>query len=249
MSEGRCSNVTGGTIGVCTSETVAIEIINTGAIVKVPVGLAELNVQINMDSIITLPEPALEIKDIMSRVKVTQCRLLLPTNTLFIKGIVRKDINYATSQCSNLEGVCGDIRHCTVDVPFRCTTAVTYNGANPANIAFNTSREFEYLRKAALPRERFAEKDKLLAGDLSEFNQVSTQFFNELPDCKLVSARIVEYNEYLDRTDIPGAVPFEEREFIKVEEKTVISLTLKIVQKRNVSIPCGAPFSLLACPR
>lgn len=219
MPEDRCSTVTGVITGACTSETVSIQAITTGATARIHAGLAKLTVQINMDSIITLPEPALEIKNIKKRVKVTQCKLLQPTNTLFIKGFVRKDINYATRQCSNLDGVCGDIRHCTVDAPFRCTTSVIYNGVNPANIAFDTNRNF---------------------------NQFSTQIFNELPNCELVSARIVEYDEYLNRTNIPEAVPLERGEFIKVQEETILLLTLKILQNRNVSI---APVSLFARPQ
>ena len=65
----KCSEiVTGGTQCECPSTTVPIVGITTGPTVKIPVVLAELQLQVNLDSIITLPEPALEIKDIKKRV-------------------------------------------------------------------------------------------------------------------------------------------------------------------------------------
>ncbi|KJS83546.1 MAG: hypothetical protein JM58_12405, partial [Peptococcaceae bacterium BICA1-8] len=102
----------------CPNTPVALTPITTGVVAKVPVVLAELTLQLNIDSIIDLPEPAYEIKNIKKRVKVTQCLLLQDTNVLFIRGYVRKNIDYSTRTCSNAEGFCGDIRHCTVDVPF-----------------------------------------------------------------------------------------------------------------------------------
>ena len=45
---------------------------------KVPVVLAELTVQVNLDACIKFPEPVLEIKDVKKHVKLVQCRLLLP---------------------------------------------------------------------------------------------------------------------------------------------------------------------------
>lgn len=78
----------------------------------------------------------------------------------------------------------------------------------------------------------------MLAGDLSEFNQISTEFFNELPFCELISSRIVEFDEYINREKLLGKkVPFEGKEFFSIEEKMVISLTLKILQNRQVAVP------------
>ena len=217
------------------------------ATVKIPVVLSTLQVQINVDAFIKLPEPALEIKKIKKRLKVTQCLLMqepplvgvvpATTGTLFLKGFVRKNIEYATRGCSNLAGVCGDIRHCTVDVPFSCTTNVPFNGSFPFTPIANTTDEFEYYRKQKLPHDgNFAEKDHLLSGDFSEFNQVSQEFFTELPFCELISARIVEYDEFLNRNQPCVPIPFEEKEFTKIEEKMIISLVLKVLQNQDVLI-------------
>lgn len=235
IQQQHCADVFGGTVETCDNTVVALDPITTGVVAKIPVVLAELNLQVNIDSFIDLPEAAVEIKDIKKRVKVTQCLLLQDTNVLFIRGFIRKNIDYSTVACANTESICGDLRHCTVDVPFSCTTNVTFNGTPPAPIVNGTRNEFEYFRRSELP-VGFPEKDELLSGDLSEFNQTSTEFYNELPYCELISSRIVEFDEYVNRQVPPFIAPFEERLFDVIEEKMVLFLTLKILQNRQVAI-------------
>lgn len=209
-----------------------------GSIVKIPVVLAELTVQVNLDSTITLPEPALEIKKIKKRLKVTQCTIIQNTNKLYLKGFIRKNIEYATRTCSNKSGFCGDIRHCTVDIPFKCVTPVTYNLLAPAPVLFNTLEEFEFFKTQELPHKQFAEKDELLSGDFSEINQIGSEFFNELPYCELIHSRTIEFDEFINRMQPSGVtIPFEELEFEEIDEKMVIDITLKILQNRQVAIP------------
>lgn len=226
----------------CPNTPVAITPLVTGAVAKVPVVLAELTVQINMDSIIKLPEPAYEIKNIKKRVKITQCLLLQDTNVLFLRGFVRKNIDYSTRTCSNDEGFCGDIRHCTIDVPFNCTTPVVFNGTPPLVPPLNTSDEFQYFNVEEDLGPDFADKDALLSGDFSEYNQISTEFFTERPFCELISSRIVEFDEFVGRRRPENKIdlPFEEKFFKEIEEKMVVFLTLKLLQKRQVAIPAAA---------
>ncbi|QZY54797.1 CsxC family protein [Crassaminicella profunda] len=231
-----CVDISTGCTDDCINTPTDIEALRTGAVAKIPVVLAELTLQINVDTIITLPEPALEIKNIKKRIKITQCLLLQDTNMLFVKGFVRKNIDYSTRKCSNYVGVCGDIKHCTVDIPFSCTTPVTFNGIAPLPIVPNTSKEFQFFKEQELDGCQFAEKDKLLSGDFSEYNQTSTEYFNELPYCELIKSKIVEYDEHLCSKKPCDPIPFEEKEFKKLEEKMVIYLTLKLLQKRQVAI-------------
>jgi len=205
-------------------------------IVRVPVLLSEFTVQFNVNAEIKLPELALEVKDIKKRLKITQCTLLQPTNVLFVKGFVRKTIDYTTGDCSNRQGVCGDIRHCTVDVPFELTTPITFI-TPPAALLTNSVTEFEYFTQKDLPNKYFAEKDSLLSGDLSEINQFRAENFNELPFCDLVSANIYEFDEFIGRqSPHQDNLPFEEKYFKVIEEKMVVELTLKLLQNRQVSI-------------
>jgi len=231
-----------GVVQDCSNTPVFIIGLTSGVIAKIPVVLAELAVQVNMHSTITLPERALEIKEIKKRVKLTQCLLLQDPEeqippVLFLKGFVRNNISYAARGCANSQGVCGDIRHCTVDVPFTCTTQVEFNGADPIIPVINTENEFEYFKRQPLFNRYFAEKDELLSGDFSEINQVTYEFYNELPYCELVSSRIIEYDEFINRTRPGNDLPFEEKEFSQIEDKMVIYLTIKVLQKQQVSIP------------
>ena len=239
IANAKCVNVTANNLADCVNEPVPIDDLLTGAVVKVPIVLAELNLQINVDAIIDLPEPALEIKEVGKNLKITQCLLLQDTNMLFIKGFVRKNIDYSTrGHCFNKEGVCGDIRHCTVDVPINCTTPVLFNGIEPLQPISSTSEEFSYFRSNPISGPEFSEKSKLLSSDITEFNQISTEYFNELPFCELISSRIIEFNEYLNPT-APHAIvlPFEEKEFCSIEEKMVIFLTVKVLQNRQLAVP------------
>lgn len=241
-----CVNVSGGEITDCVNNPVPLDPLLTGAVVKVPAVLAELTVQFNVNATIDLPETVTEIKYINKRLKVTQCLLLQNTNMLFIEGFVRKNIQYATKKCATSEGVCGDIRHCTVDVPFKCTTPLTFNGLDPLPVIPTSRTGFEYLADFDVKGPQFSNKDQLQTGDFTEFNQISTEFFNELPYCELISSRIVEFDEFLnprfigqekDYYDQEINVPFEEIEFKSIKEKMVIFLTLKVLQNRQVAIP------------
>lgn len=241
-----CVSVTGGETGSCVNTPAAITALGTGVVGKIPVVLAELTAQFNLDSVIELPEYAYEIKFVKKKVKITQCLLLQNTNMLFIKGFIRKNIDYSTRVCSNAQGICGDIRHCTVDVPFTCTTPVTFNGTPPLAPVASTTTEFEYFREENISGPDFSEKDKLLSGDMREYNQISTEFFNELPYCELVSSRIVEFDEQLHPVqDYCAVTPFEEKKFKRIEEKAVLFLTLKLLQNRQVAIPPAAAAGLV----
>lgn len=229
--------VTSESIMECANKPLPINALTTGVVAKVPALLAELTLQLNVNSIIELPERAYEIKQIKKQLKITQCVLLHHTNILFIEGFVRKNIKYSTRNYTNAEGFYDDIHHCTADIPFKCTTAVSFNGIEPAPIKNNSSSEFEFLKRQDIPGPGFSSKEELLSGDDSQLNQVSTAFYNELPFCELTSSKIVDFNEFLNQTHAKGVCSQEEEPFSSLEEKMVICLSLKILQYRQVAIP------------
>ena len=238
-----CVSVSTSTVANCESTlTTDTTVITAGALAKLPIVLAQFQVQLNINAKITLPQAALEIKEILSSTKLTQSLLLLEpdvvseTGNLFLKGFIRKNITYATPGCANESGICGDLRHCTVDIPFACTTTVTYDTL-PIPPLSNSAAEFQFFRKQELNDAKFAEKDYLLSADMSEYNQVSIEYFNELPYCELVSSKIVQYDEFLNRTALNKEAPFEEKVFNDIEEKIVLTLTLRLLQKQLVQIP------------
>ncbi|MDP4087568.1 MAG: DUF3794 domain-containing protein [Bacillota bacterium] len=217
------------------------QVINAFPYIKVPVVLGETTVQIDLDSTITFPEPVLEIKQIKKNLKLVQCRLLLPTNKLFLKGFVRKNIQYATPNSGGRDFVSSKIHSLTVDVPFQVVTRLDFLGSPDFKSNPMTS-EFKYFNASPLP-VGFPSKEKLLSGDFSEHNQISEEVFNELPFCELLSSKFIEYDEALNRkmgsvSGFAGQInaPFEEGTFTVLEEKMVIEVTLKVLQNQQVHI-------------
>ncbi|PAV30532.1 DUF3794 domain-containing protein [Virgibacillus profundi] len=206
---------------------------------KLPVVLAELTLQMNLDARITFPEPVLEIKDIKKRVNLTQCRLLLPTSKLFIKGFVRKNIQYASPtkdiEESTTKSVASDLHSFTVDIPFECVTEISDFLSMPAMPKINKRDEFDFGVSKALP-PGYPEKDELLTSDLSQFHQESKQFYNELPYCELLSSKIIEWDEAVDRVPLPDTAPFHEGYFTTVEEKMVLDICLKVLQNQQIRV-------------
>jgi hypothetical protein len=225
----------------CPNIPVTPHITNGNIHVKIPVVLAEIKIQFDMDSQIDFtPDHVLEIKDVKKRFKLTQSRLLLPTNKLFLKGFVRKNIQYAAPTSATSTTVNSNIRSLTVDIPFQCVTALNYL-IPPVLPKHNNRQEFEFFTSTELPASVLhSSNDRLLAGDLSQFDQINEEFFNELPYCELISAKFTEFDEALNRTAYEGA-PFEEGTFNLIEEKMVVELTLKVLQKQQLRIHSFQP--------
>lgn len=247
------------TIGEC--DSVASRPVTTPGggqtIIRVPVQLAQRTVSTNLVANIHFPDPVLEIKDIKKRVKIVQCRLLTPSVTkdvfslgpfqLFLKGFVRKNIQYA-SPCPGATDSCvsSELRSLTVDVPFECVTTVTLT--EPVQLPRQNARnEHDFFRAQPLGHG-FPEKDELLSSDLSQFHQTSTQFYNQLPFCELVSSNITEWDEAVDRQPLPNHGPFEEGTFQTIVEKMFLQFTIKILQHQQVRVaPLNPPPGAADC--
>jgi hypothetical protein len=186
-----------------------------------------VTVSIPAESFITLPEQALEIKSIKKNLKITQCRFFnaippiaagKPADTpkLFLGGFVRKDIQYANVTNSSTSTVEGEIKDFVIDIPISGVVDLGSHLTVPT-LQFDQQLEYQYLRTLPLP-SGFAGKDKLLTGDLSEFNVISNKFLNKLPTCDLIYFQINEMNDAIDRAPLAGG-PFEEGIFRTLQEK------------------------------
>lgn len=214
--------------------------VNIGKLVtKVPVVLAELALTADMTAKITFPEPVLEIKDVKKRVKITQCRLLLPSNKLFVSGFVRKNIQYASPsgdiEHATSKSIASDLHSYTVDIPFQLVTEIERYLSAPVQPQMNSREEFDFFVSQSLP-SGFPEKDELLSSDLSQFHQSSTQYYNELPYCELVSSKIIEWDEAIDRKMIGKDAPLAEGVFRTIEEKMVLDFTLRVIQNQQIRV-------------
>lgn len=186
---------------------------------KVPVVLSEFTVQIDSESKIRLCEPAIEIKRIKKNVFLNQCRLIPGTCKVFLSGYVRKNIEYATMDCCTNSGICGDVKHTTVHVPFHCMTEL--KNLRTPQLQFNEPvEELEYW------------DEKCMGRDLKEIDMHSEEYFNEKVYCELVHAKIYEadiVHEHEKLHCLPKEILFET--FI---EKEVMYLTIKLLQNQQV---------------
>ena len=201
-------------------------------------GTVYVTVSIPAESVITLPTAALEIKRISKTVKITQCRFFnaipaiapgTPADTakLFLAGFIRKDIQYTevTAGTPTPTTVAGTIRDFVVDIPVSCVADLGTGFTLPPQ-TFDQEQVYEYATNNSLP-SGFSTKDKLLSGDLSEYNVRSNKFLNVLPSCDLIYSQINEMDDALDRVALVGG-PFEEGTFTTLQEKMVLVVQVKI---------------------
>nr|WP_253199285.1 hypothetical protein [Clostridium tagluense] len=209
-------------------------------VVKIPVVIAETNITIPVEATITLDQTVMEIKRIKKNVFLTQSRLI-PfshdshncTGILFIAGFIRKNIEYATQTCplgTNVN-VCGDIRHCTVQVPFNFTTRVTFL-REPIFTENTAQSELEFFTDKLEGCDACA--DPVLGRNPCDQNFSFTEFFNEKPFVELVRADITEIDIHTNPTS-SCQTPTEQR-FTQLTEKIVVNLTLKVLQNQQVRI-------------
>lgn len=193
--------------------------------IKVPVVLAEFDVEINTEAKIKLEEEAIEIKRIKKNVFITQCRLIAKTNKVFLEGYIRKNIEYATKGCVSCNGKCvaGDIKHTTCYIPFRCITKVNFK-KQPDFMKNKPVREIEYLDcdcgcDQTKPNKREMDREHVL-------------IFNEPVFCELEEARIFEADIQEDGKEI--SCKTREESFQCITEKMVICLRIKLLQKQQI---------------
>lgn len=187
-------------------------------LVKVPFIIGDFIVQIDMESKIKLPEPSSEIKRIKKNVFLTQCRFILNTNKVFLKGFIRKNIEYATIDCVSKSAVCGEIKYVTVHIPFNCTAEVKSLKSIEV-ITTPPSSEISYI------------DEYNLGGDLKEQDLFSQQSFNEKVYCELEHSSIYGVNIIEDATPVEEHMNLHK--FQSFIEKEVIYLKIKLLQKQE----------------
>ncbi|WP_055666982.1 CsxC family protein [Desnuesiella massiliensis] len=235
-----CGEVHAETLSMCEGENVTPMGISGPVVSKIPVVLAEKEIQIDIEASIELKEKFFEIKRIKKDIFLTQCRLLptagrrdpvtgrLISGKLFIEGFVLKNIEFATADCSHDHVVSGDIKHTTAKIPFRCVTEVFFvtqpqvtRRINSVETNFFCEREHDCKHC----------KDEEIGRDLCETDREETVFFDEKPFCELVSARFIEADINREPEHKDGTRVFE-----KLVEKLVVFLTVKVLQKQQVRV-------------
>ena len=201
---------------------------NINPILKVPVVLAETTLQIVVEANIPLNPPASEIKRVFKDVFITQCKLVpvrfgaelcngtvreVTRAKLFVEGFIRKDIEYATTNCN------GVIRDRIATVPF----------SGFADLTAGDFRVFPTIGGSSESRSRFINPKNGDIPRLDKFFFENNVFYNEQPYCELVSADFFE----IDFSPCPTRVGDS---FDNLREKIVLDLTLKVLQVRQVKV-------------
>lgn len=194
-----------------------------------------ISISIPAESIITLPTKALKIEKTSKDLKITQSRFFncfpakycIPQDTpkLFLGGFVRKDIQYTEAVYQTATTVAGILKDFVVDIPISCVIDLGRHLKFPP-IHFNQQREYGFAKSTTLP-SGFSAKDQMLSSDLTEFNTLSEQFYNQSPTCKLLYCQINEMDDSLDRIPLHGG-PFEECTFTTMQEKMIVLLQLQL---------------------
>ena len=246
QSDNNCVNVNQtASVEQCMNTPTDTPIVTGPRRIRVPVNLGEFIVTSHLSANISFPNPVLEIKDIKKRVEIVQCRLMTNATTfngassvgpfpLFIKGFVRKNIQYA-SPCHNSSGECvsSEIKSLTTRVPFECMTMVELE--EPVQLPeLNERFEFDFSRSKALGTG-YPEKDHFLSSDISQFHQQSENAYNDLPFCELVRHVIVEWDEATDRQTFDND-PVGEGYFQHILEKMTLSFTVRVLQTQNLLV-------------
>jgi hypothetical protein len=242
-----CANVATQIQSITEQMDVTPDVIKQGPVViKVPVVLAETNITIPVEAIITLDQVAMEIKRIKKNVFLTQSRLIpfskdgFPnTGILFISGFVRKNIEYATQTCPSgvSSNVCGEIRHCTVEVPFNFTTRVCFL-RKPVFEENTTPSELEFFTDKLQGCDICS--DPVLGRNPCDQSFFFTEFFNEKPYVELVRADVTEID--IHTNPISSCQTPTEQRFTQLTEKIVVNLTLKVLQNQQVRVESlGSP--------
>jgi hypothetical protein len=240
-----CATVTTQVESITEQIAVTPTVITGNVVVKLPVVLAETNITIPVEATITLDQTAIEIKRIKKNVFLTQSRLIpfsqddrVGTGILFVAGFVRKNIEYATNTCHTpgTGNVCGDIRQCTVQVPFSFTTRITFRRP-PVFTENTTPSELEFFTDKLAGCDICA--DPVLGRNPCDQSFFFQEFFNEKPFVELVRADVAEIDIHTNPTSSCEA-PTEQM-FTQLTEKIVVNLVLKVLQNQQVNVT-GVPL-------
>lgn len=232
-----CGKIEAVTLPLCDGENIKPKGIYGPLVAKIPVVLAEKDIQIDVEAEIEFKEPYYEIKRIKKDIFLTQCKLIpragkgycgkkVKNGKLFLAGFVRKNIEYATVCCTSEDAVCGDIKHMTVDIPFKCVTEVEYD-VPPVILVRKPAVEIELM----CSKPCCDCKENVIGAIECEENFEDVIYYTEKPYCELEEARIYEADMHRDQVCYADPHPYK-----KIVEKMVVYLRVKVLQLQQVNI-------------
>lgn len=208
-------------ISECISETVTPDYKTCSLVVDIPVIISQFKLKVYCQASVELDSYTLEIKRTKKNVFLSECKLFPTVNKLFIAGFIRNNIEYASVN-SDKDGNINTIRHITTSIPFKCSTLIEY--IFPPVIDYN---------EAAIEIEIVNED--LSGNDILEKAYVSSEYFNEKINCKLISAEVTE----LISGEAGNVIECEhtlEKPFKTVTDKLAVNLVIKLIQNQQIKV-------------
>lgn len=195
------------------------------AMIKAPVVLSQVNMEVFIEAITRFPEPIFSIEDLDKSMTLTSCKLIPKSNKLFLEGFIEKKMEYSNVVDITKKEINGDIKNLTVKIPFKCATEVTF-ARKPHNTNYSPTQRIEI----------FHSKHKFAAGNkVEEKTSIETQELENQVYCKLEDVAISEKSKKLGIIKLENTLP-NAFTFKKIKEKTVVSFTLSLLQNQDVFI-------------
>ncbi|EJO5347796.1 hypothetical protein NRP93_001888 [Clostridium botulinum] len=241
--EGKCYKDCGRvieskTLPLCDGRDITPQAVTPPVVAKIPVVLAEKEIQIDVEARMELKDKYYEIKRIKKDVYLTQCELIpragivehgLPvTGKLFISGYVKKNIEYASADCVKDDVVSGDIKHTTEKIPFNCVTEVTY--ITPPVLSNRGLQQKIDLYCDESLYDCSCREEKMGKLSCQEYLEDVVNYV-EKPYCELMGARIFEADVQRKPCYYKGTKVYDE-----LLEKMVVYVRVKVLQLQQVAI-------------
>ncbi|UOQ44803.1 hypothetical protein MUN89_02285 [Halobacillus salinarum] len=189
--------------------------------VDIPVALADVILEADVEADIHLPTPAREIKWIRKNISLKQCKAVPSildlqnlTVKIFVTGVIHKNIQY-------VEDTTGFIRDYGVDVAFTCSETVELE--NP--IQYPVLGVPFSVKSSVLERRELAYDGH--GADLCTDGSLTFEIYNEPISCKLIASAVNEIDLHKD-FDSWGR-------FSKITEKAEVILVFKLLQTQQIA--------------
>jgi hypothetical protein len=213
-----------------------IDIIPVGTsgpnITKLPVVVAEKNIEIPIESTFNLKNAALDIKNIKKDIYLINSNLLpmyeSDGNTpsmngkLFLEGFVRNKLDFSIANSVHDSIINLDTECVIVYIPFKCTAIIQYS----VPPVFPKENTLDYIPLC-------------MSSDCADFNKDYNKYLNKNTTssiaCEIKKYEISETYTLVDKTPFNKDFPIE-MNFHTIKENIVISLSLTLLQEQDVAI-------------
>lgn len=210
-------------------------------VAKIPVVLADINIIFNLEANITLDRLAREIKRIKKNVFLTEFSIIPfskdndepNAGILFIKGFIRNNIEYIP-QRYNIpvsENVYGNIRYCIVKTHFELNNKVTFI-REPVFNKNSNENELDFSTYKISHNNTYS--GKVIECNFCDKGALFTEIFNEKPFVELIRSDIIEVD--FNKSSILRNIDNGEEIVTNITEKSVVNLTIKVLQRQEVHI-------------